>query len=125
MTQENITQLIILIISVLITIISLILNFIQKKKSGQKVDIILLLEIVKEEMQKVENISMDGSIKKMVVESIIPKRLEENGLNCITTNTISNLIEEMIDISKTINNQNEKEKEKNEIRRVSDTRFRE
>lgn len=123
MTQENITQLIILIISVLITIISLILNFIQKKKSGQKVDIILLLEIVKEEMQKVENISMDGSIKKMVVESIIPKRLEENGLNCITTNTISNLIEEMIDISKTINNQNEKEKEKNEIRRISDTRF--
>lgn len=123
MTQENITQLIILIISVLITIISLILNVIQKKKSGQKVDIIQLLEIVKEEMQKVENISMDGSIKKMVVESSIPKILEENGLNCITTNTISNLIEEMIDISKTINNQNEKEKEKNEIRRVSNTRF--
>lgn len=123
MTQENIKQLIILIISVLITIISLILNVIQKKKSGQKVDIILLLEIVKEEMQKVENISMDGSIKKMVVESSIPKRLEENGLNCITPNTISNLIEEMIDISKTINNQNEKEKEKNEIRRLSNTRF--
>lgn len=123
MTQENITQLIILIIGILITIISLILNVIQKKKSGQKVDIILLLEIVKEEMQKVENISMDGSIKKMVVESILPKRLEENGLKCITTNTISNLIEEMIDISKTINNQNEKEEEKNEIRRVSDTRF--
>lgn len=123
MTQENIKQLIILIISVLITIISLILNVIQKKKSGQKVDIILLLEIVKEEMQKVENISMDGSIKKMVVESSISKRLEENGLNCITTNTISNLIEEMIDISKTINNQNEKEKEKNEIRRISNTRF--
>lgn len=125
MTQENITHLIMLIIGVLITMISLILNVIQKKKSGQKVDIIQLLEIVKEEMQKVENISMEGSIKKMVVESSIPKRLEENGLNRITTNTISNLIEEMIDISKTINNQNEKEKEKNEIRRLSNTRFRE
>lgn len=123
MTQENITQLIILIIGILITIISLILNVIQKKKSGQKVDIILLLEIVKEEMKKVENISMDGSIKKMVVESSIPKRLEENGLKCITTNTISNLIEEMIDISKTFNNQNEKEEEKNEIRWLSNTRF--
>ena len=123
--MEEKINLVVTIFTVTIAIISVILNVILKIKNGKKINIVDLVDTVRRTMMDVEDAKIDGVLKKTIVETRIKDILELEKIN-VDKQTISDLIEVIIEATKVINigiKENEKEGANNEVRGVSNIRL--
>lgn len=123
--MEEKINLVVTIFTIIIAIISVILNVIYKIKNGKKINIVDLVDTVQRTMRDVENTTIDGVLKKTIVETRIKDILELEKIN-VDKQTISDLIEVIIEATKAINigiKENEKEGANNEVRGVSNIRL--
>lgn len=123
--MEEQINLVVTIFTTMIAIISVILNVIFKIKKGKKINIVDLVDTIQRTMRDVENTKIDGVLKKTIVETRIKDILDLEKIN-VDKQTISDLIEVIIEATKTINigiKENEKEGANNEVRGVSNIRL--
>lgn len=123
--MEEKINLVVTIFTTIIAIISVVLNVIYKIKNGKKINIVDLVDTVRRTMMDVEDAKIDGVLKKTIVETRIKDILELEKIN-VDKQTISDLIEVIIEATKVINigiKENEKEGANNEVRGVSNIRL--
>lgn len=123
--MEEKINLVVTIFTVTIAIISVILNVILKIKNGKKINIVDLVDIVRRNMEDVENTKINGALKKTIVETRIKDVLESTKIN-VDKQTISDLIEVIIKASNVINidkKEDKKEGANNEVRGLSNIRL--
>lgn len=123
--MEEKINLVVTIFTVTIAIISVILNVILKIKNGKKINIVDLVDIVRRNMEDIENTKINGALKKTIVETRIKDVLESTKIN-VDKQTISDLIEVIIKASNVINidkKEDKKEGANNEVRGLSNIRL--